>query len=134
MARDCLDGKVIQGMGIIRKIKADHGQFPSRPVKGNQRECVMCGGTCGEKSMYDGPQECHYCPERVYCSELCQARDWPEHKKNCKMGNEGTGSKVREVQVLKDTRKEPGEEPKRPGVVRCFKIQGTCVVCYRAGG
>ena len=104
-----------QGIGEIEKIRADHGPFPSRMAKGSQRECVMCGKVRdGEIVMtmgrVYGPQECYYCPERIYCSELCQARDWPEHKKNCKMGEVGTESRIREVQVLNGSQQDKNEE------------------------
>ena len=41
---------------------------------------------CHRRSPYFTPQECFYCPEKIYCSKLCQAMKWPEHKLDCKMG------------------------------------------------
>ena len=49
------------------------------------------------------------------------------------MGDEGMGSKVREVQVLKGIQKEQGQDSERPWLVICFMVQGRCTVCYAEG-
>ena len=93
----------------------------------------MWGRMCEERLGVEGPQECYYCPERIYCSERCQARDWPEHKKICNMGKGETGTEIREAQVLKGTQQEHEKEQPRPGVVNCYKVQGSCIACHAEG-
>ena len=90
------------GEGSIKKVIAAHGPFRSRYVKGSRRECVVCD-TCSDSGK---AQECYYCPEKIYCTRSCQAEDWPEHKKNCRMGEGDTESRIREPQVLKGTQQE----------------------------
>ena len=96
--KDCRMGKgkkpdEFGEQGTVNKVIAEHGAFPSRSRLGDQRKCVVCEGRPGL-----GPsQECYYCPGKIYCSEVCQAKDWPEHKKECKMGEVGMGPRIREA-------------------------------------
>ena len=118
------------GTAIVKKIRAEHGPFPTRYAMGDQRNCGVCGG----RPRFQPPQECSYCPGKIYCSELCQARDWPDHKRNCNREKGGTRSRIREAQVLKGTQQEQGKEPERPVVVRSYRTQGLCMVCHLMGG
>lgn len=44
----------------------------------------VCGG-CGGKEGEGGKAlvTCSRCKDRLYCGKACQAKDWPEHKKDC---------------------------------------------------
>ena len=46
------------------------------------------------------------------------------HKKDCNMGEVGTGPRIREVQVLRDEQHDSREEPKGSGAAKVCKTQG----------
>ena len=114
------------------RIWAIHSRSLTARELGDPEICGSCERRPG--SFFGGrPLGCYYCPEKLYCTELCQAKDWPEHKKNCNMGKEETGSRSREVQVLKGSQRDKNEELGKPGLVRCFLVQGRCIVSVSCG-
>jgi hypothetical protein len=40
--------------------------------------CDTCSSSTGKKM-----QVCSGCKQRKYCGRACQAKDWPQHKKDC---------------------------------------------------
>jgi hypothetical protein len=57
----------------------DEAKIFAKPV------AVVAGGAVCDICTKSGKmQVCGGCSTRRYCSRVCQAKDWPEHKKGCK--------------------------------------------------
>jgi hypothetical protein len=64
-------------------------------------ECHLCAFTCLPNSK-ETLKLCSRCKIVSYCSKECQAKDWPDHKKHCKVLAELRKDKAKVSEIVKN--------------------------------